>query len=578
MRKVCSSCGTIFEKHYDLCPVCEGKVFSVLEEEECKPGDIIDGRFNIIKILGKGGMGQVYKAYQISMDRYVAIKVLNRELAKNAESVKRFLMEAKSASKLNHPNIITLYDFGQTGTGLLYIVMELLDGIPLSKTVFEKGPLTPVRSFHILSQVCDALAEAHYQGIVHRDLKPDNVILLEKPGHENFVKVLDFGISKSFADIPRQPEMKTSGIIGTPEFLSPEQVQGLEIDYRADIYALGIVLYFMLSRTLPFQADKPFNVLMKHVNDPPPSILQKFPWLHISPELDDFIIKCLSKDPKKRPQSTVEFKEELSAIVKKISSVSPEEKQKWQNEEDIVTLFSDTSKYSAVKKSGFQIPDAKSDSGKDLPYVATKDNDRQMDQIQMFPQIPKSREILVTHEISQSKSDISEGFQTQKSSIIAGILILIAIIAGALYIFSPDSKKPQNTVEHSAQTDIRQGSYLHEVAEPGRGIQVTSVPEHMEIPVVPENNENIPRVDDKDKITIQITSFPSDAEVIKGGKVIGRTPVMIPGKKGDESIELIVKRQGYIGEIIKVKMEKDDTIGVVLKKKKSKLSDSSLTK
>lgn len=259
-------------------------------------GRTLSGRYEILEMIGQGGMGIVFKARQISVDRLVAVKMMHAKASRSQKSVDRFHSEARACSKLAHPNTIRLYDFGQTTLGNLYMVMELLEGRDLRRVIAEEAPLPAPRVLRILMQCAASLAEAHAAGIIHRDIKPENIFLLDIPGATDFVKLLDFSIAK-IAD----SEMTAAGTIyGTPQYMSPEQASGKPIDARSDVYSLGIVAYAMLSNTLPFHHSDPFTVLKMHKNDPVPPLPDFVPDM-----VQKVVLGCLQKEPAKRPASAL---------------------------------------------------------------------------------------------------------------------------------------------------------------------------------------------------------------------------------------------------------------------------------
>jgi serine/threonine-protein kinase len=274
-------------------------------------GTVMEGRYEVLARIGAGGMGAVYRARQAAMDRIVAVKVLLRSLASNEINVRRFQQEARAASRLNHPNTITIHDFGQAKDGTLYIVMEFLEGDPLDRVIAREKPLAPERTVRIMAQVCRSLAEAHDAGIIHRDLKPDNIFLLNRGNEPDFVKVLDFGVAKlkdpggtgDSAGTLTQAGM----IFGTPKYMSPEQAQSLDLDPTSDLYALGVIMYEMLTGTPPFTGDAPLTILIKHVHEQPPPL----PPGLVPPALEAVVLKALQKDRRLRQQSATELRREL---------------------------------------------------------------------------------------------------------------------------------------------------------------------------------------------------------------------------------------------------------------------------
>ncbi len=276
-------------------------------------GRLIDNKYEIQNRLGGGGMGVVYTARHALMNRTVAIKVLHPHLAsgQDDEFFKRFLREAQTSSKLSHPNCITIFDFGIDGE-YPFLVMELKQGRSLKQLLKEHAPLSIQRTVNLLSQVCAGMEEAHHLGIVHRDIKPDNIIVTERGNGEEQAVVLDFGIAKIIGGSTEATSMtQTGGIIGTPQYMAPEQVLGKELDARCDVYALGVVLYEMLSGEVPFEADSAMALMMKHLNQEPISIRKLNSELQIPKAVDKVLEKVLKKDPSERYESVRDFRRAL---------------------------------------------------------------------------------------------------------------------------------------------------------------------------------------------------------------------------------------------------------------------------
>ncbi len=245
-------------------------------------------------------MGTAYLADQLGMDRLAVVKVLHPHLVGDSHWVERFYREAKVASKLSHPNSITLYNVGRTEEGYVFIAMEYVDGKSLAKIIEEDAPLPPERAVKIAVQICGALQEAHEFGIVHRDLKPDN-ILITKRGKREQAKVLDFGIAKVRGSGPDEPQLTATGMVfGTPAYMSPEQFAGGDLDGRSDLYSLGIILYEMLAGKRPFIANTPIAYFRMHQEEPPPPIKITNPRVEVPPALEAVVMKALEKDRTRR--------------------------------------------------------------------------------------------------------------------------------------------------------------------------------------------------------------------------------------------------------------------------------------
>ena len=253
------------------------------------------GHYKIIQEIGRGGMAVVYRAYQTSLNRHVAIKVLPQHLGFDQVFVERFQREARASAQLRHPNIAVIYDVGHD-QGYYYIVMELLEGRTLKQVIVQNGTLPVERATRIAEQVAAALDYAHERGLVHRDVKPANIFV----GKDDHVTLTDFGIAK--ATVESRQLTSTGTLMGTPEYMSPEQAEGEEVDCRTDLYALGIVLYEMLAGRPPFRTEVPLATLYKQVNETPLSIRQLRP--HVPRWMEMVVHMALAKRPQDRGQST----------------------------------------------------------------------------------------------------------------------------------------------------------------------------------------------------------------------------------------------------------------------------------
>jgi serine/threonine protein kinase len=274
-------------------------------------GRVIGGRFRVLKLLGEGGMGAVYLAQHEALPRKLAIKILRPQLAKDKSFIERFRREAIAASRIEHPNVIYITDFGHTEDGSVYLAMEYLEGIGLDRVLAKQVRIPPSRTLPILAQIADALDLAHQMSVVHRDLKPENIQLTLLHGRKDFVKLLDFGIAKL-----QTPEFDGAAltirgqVFGTAEYMSPEQASGRPVDGRSDIYSLGCLAYEMLTGDPPFLGPA-VQVLRAHVQTPPPPPSTKMKGLRLPPSLDALVLRCLSKNPKERYQTGAELRQDL---------------------------------------------------------------------------------------------------------------------------------------------------------------------------------------------------------------------------------------------------------------------------
>ena len=324
----CPHCDATLELDARFCPACgkatvstetRADVSGPIREQREMIGREIAGRFRILAKIGEGGMGAVYRGEQISLKRACAVKVLRPELSVNQVLQSRFSTEAAAVAKLDHPNTVKVYDFGQDTDGSLFIAMEYVDGASL-RSVIGKGPLPPARAIGIAIQVAASLADAHQQSIVHRDLKPDNVMLVDKGRARDIVRVLDFGIAKLRDDSrSTQAAMTQAGdMLGTPQYMAPEQIRGEAIDGRTDIYALGCMIYEMVTARLPYEAPTILAMLTKHLTEvvPPPSARR--PELALPPAIDQIELAAMSKDPNARPPTMDHYGEMLAAVLQNL--------------------------------------------------------------------------------------------------------------------------------------------------------------------------------------------------------------------------------------------------------------------
>jgi serine/threonine-protein kinase len=289
---------------------------------DARVGTTLADRYRIDALIGEGGMGRVYAAEHVLMRKRLAIKVLHRELTTMAEVVARFEREAMAAANIEHPNVAAATDFGKLPDGAVFLVLEYVQGKSLRDEI-AAGPIAAERALHITRQIAAGLGSAHALDIVHRDLKPENVMLVEKGGDPDFVKVLDFGIAKvPIGEAPHKsqtpaqtPITKAGMVFGTPEYMAPEQALGQTVDGRADLYALGVILYEMLSGSRPFSSQSQVGILGQQLSKLPPAISQRAPGILVPPSVEHVAMKLLAREASERYQSAAEVVEVANRLL-----------------------------------------------------------------------------------------------------------------------------------------------------------------------------------------------------------------------------------------------------------------------
>lgn len=311
LKKRCPVCHNEFMTASPSCPK-DGNMLMVIREE-VGIGTVLNDQYELLSELGRGGMSIVYKGKHLYDNKVVAIKVLHSELMSEAQATQRFLLEGKAISSMSHKNLVKVYNLGVSQTDQMFIVMECLEGKSLTDVINTEGNLDAFRVVNIFIQVCEALELAHHNGIIHRDLKSSNIMLLKTEENDELVKVVDFGIAKLLpaAGRPALSLTQTGEVFGSPIYMSPEQCLGVSVDFRSDIYALGVVMYEALIGEPPLFGHTVVETMHMHVSNTPPSFKQVNPNINVPEILEKIVFTALNKKPAERFQSMQELKNAL---------------------------------------------------------------------------------------------------------------------------------------------------------------------------------------------------------------------------------------------------------------------------
>ncbi len=312
-QKICPTCGTEYPLSERFCPR-DGTALRSANVQADLLGQVVADRYHILKKLGEGGMGTVYLAEHVKMGRKSALKVMNPGMNTDPDAIARFNREASNASRLSHPNICGIYDFGETPDGLIYLAMEFIEGTSLTSLVEKGGSLPAPRAASIVHQTADALQVAHDAGIVHRDLKPDNIMVAKNRDGSDLVKVVDFGIAKASSS-DAQKVTKTGMVVGTPEYMSPEQLAGDKLDGRSDIYSLALVAFNCLTGALPFAAETQQEAMIMRLTDRPRTLAEVAPEKPWPEALQTTLDKALARDTADRYSSAAQFGRDFAAAI-----------------------------------------------------------------------------------------------------------------------------------------------------------------------------------------------------------------------------------------------------------------------
>lgn len=462
-------------------------------------GSLFDGKYKILSFIDKGGMGSIYRAQQISLNREVAIKLM--QVPDDPTAEKRFFLEASMCAQLQHPNTIRIFEFGKSNDGHVYIVMELLKGLPLSTKIYNHGALESREALQICSQICSALEEAHQNGIVHRDIKPSN-IFLHQPKNETFPKLIDFGLVKQ---IDKSSELSHTGLImGSPMYMSPEQVDSREITLSTDIYSLGMTLYTMLTGAAPFKKDTISQILIAQIRNTPAPLAQVQPNLQFPAPIEWTIQTAIQKTPSQRFASMKDFQTALRYCLEALATrtdiflfLENGQPKRASN------LVSQTQTIGAPSLADF-IPSP------DTLEVPQTTNDLHPLSQSTYPEFGKSYP-------SGTLLNLNQAPPSHRKIIISAILttISLALIVAVILFVGLTPNKPSTTLPPTQEIPA---------AEP----ITTAKPEQI-------------------KITLQ--SEPNHAEVYHDGEFLGNTPYLIR-LEADEDLKVDVQLSGYLSKSI----------------------------
>ncbi len=320
--KICSTCSTEYPLTERFCPKDGTALRAQAAGSADLVGSVIAERYHVLRKLGEGGMGQVYLAEHVKMGRQSAVKVMHASMVHDPGAIARFNREAANASRIDHPNVAGIYDFGETPEGLVYLAMQYIDGETLTHVVQANGALPPARAAEIVRQAAEGLHAAHGLGIVHRDLKPDNIMVTTDRDGLDGVKVVDFGIAKA-AGSTGQQVTKTGIVVGTPEYMSPEQLSGAELDARSDLYSLALVAFHLLSGGLPFPSASTQSSIIMRLSEDPKSLAEMKPDVAWTDEVQAVMARALAREPADRYATTREFGRALHAAIERMPAAEP---------------------------------------------------------------------------------------------------------------------------------------------------------------------------------------------------------------------------------------------------------------
>jgi eukaryotic-like serine/threonine-protein kinase len=512
-----------------------------LSEHDPMLGLVIGGRFRVVSLIARGGMGRVYRAEQAPLGRACAIKVVNAGFgAIDPEFHRRFFLEASISSKLTHPNTVTVFDYGKTDDDLYYMAMELLEGRTLHRALREDGPFPEDRVLHVARQVCRSLREAHTHNVIHRDLKPANVFLVTHGDERDFVKVLDFGLVKNMDERPEEQLTQTGLFMGSPKYMAPEQIEGLKVDGRTDIYSLGIIMYEMLTGRVPFERNSSVNTLMAHVHEPVPPMRVSHPQIQISPVLEAIVLRCLAKQVDERHTSM----DDLLADFKNVDGGGGhgpyESRSSWRarassrppSRSDMSAISSVHVRAEPYVATGqtHALPGSAGLSGSGASAAASASN------AHVAASVRAPAHTLV---VTMPRRTLAQARRSPSRRMVSMLILMAIAIGGALgfllYVMSQRAARgngrPQGSslaLATGAPSHVALASHAANVAALPPQVTLTGAPADGPLGVAPSSSVFIATQ------SVALTSEPPGARVLEGTAVLcPATPCMLPLKEGD---------------------------------------------
>ncbi len=500
----CATCDRSYSAHEQTCPIDGTALVGVhMAEPASMTGRVLNGRYRLLDQLGSGGMGVVYRATQLDLDREVAIKLIRSEFAQKPDTAKRFLRESRICGKLSNPHIVNVQEMGRSEEGELFLAMELLRGRSLDEVLKSSQALPVERAAWIVSQVCEALVAAHAMDVVHRDLKPHNIMILDNPPGRDFVKVLDFGLAKSLA--ADSSVTQSGSLVGTPLYMPPEMLLDGKVDARSDQYSLGVIFYQLVAGVLPFQAETIPGLLLKQAHAAPDPLPESIP-----AAVRDVILRLLSKQPSERYESAAAARAAIVAAV-------------------------------GLSEEGFDsFPVARA-------HVQARSRATTVD----------SEEV-----VASTQAALPTGKQLPRArlwmggvvALVAGLALLLIVGKGSEPRPEPGAAAPPKEVPRAEATT----KALPDVADPVLAV----APADAGVAVASETPEVVEAVS---TVELRFTSSPS-ATLVVAGQEIGSTPQTLEVEASDVGLEVSLRRKGYEPISLQVIPSKSQAFAETLKR------------